>query len=258
MEYFRVVGYLLRGSATLSSICSYPIRKRMQGISQIKLNSGITLTAPSTEPLLPIFEEVWVQRRYDQSGLQASANDVIVDIGAHVGIFTVWAATRWPAARIVSVEPSSLGAEYLRRNIAHNRLQNVTFVEACCTDHNGHVQLQARGEGARNTIYSRDNYHSVFTANENVPSLTLETIFREQKIDTCRLLKMDCEGAEYDILFSTPDSVLKKIQRISMEYHVGLNEHHPQELVSWLQSRGFEAKLSPLIDEEGGYLQACR
>lgn len=257
-EYLRTAAYLLRGGATFSSILSYPLHRRRHGINQLRLKNGVTLTAPSTEPLLPIFEEVWVHCRYEQPTCVALADDVIVDIGAHVGVFTVWAATRWPGARIVAVEPSARNAEFLRRNISQNRIERTTVVQACCTDRNGQALLRIRGESARSTLYSRDNYGSAFEDGESVPAMTLNNLFKEARIETCSLLKMDCEGAEYAILYAAPESVLARIRRISMEYHVGLNENRPEDLALWLRVRGFRVKLSPLIDEESGYLLASR
>ena len=43
-----------------------------------------------------------------------------------------------------------------------------------------------------------------------------------------------------------------------MEYHMGVNDHAPQELVGFLGARGFEVELLPPLDVESGYLHAVR
>jgi hypothetical protein len=72
------------------------------------------------------------------------------------------------------------------------------------------------------------------------------------------LLKLDCEGAEYDILLNASGPLLSKIRQIAVEYHVGLTPHQPEELAERLERDGFETDLQPLVDEEGGYLYASR
>jgi hypothetical protein len=48
------------------------------------------------------------------------------------------------------------------------------------------------------------------------------------------LLKLDCEGSEYEILYSASEATLARIAAINMEYQVGLNQHHPAELQHYL------------------------
>ena len=54
--------------------------------------------------------------------------------------------------------------------------------------------------------------------------MKLSDIFKENDIDNCDLLKLDCEGAEYDILYNTPEEILNKIDQMAIEVHQGKNE----------------------------------
>jgi len=53
----------------------------------------------------------------------------------------------------------------------------------------------------------------------NVKSITLQNIFEENNISHCNFLKLDCEGAEYEILCNLPTKYFKKIDKIVMECH---------------------------------------
>ena len=71
-----------------------------------------------------------------------------------------------------------------------------------------------------------------------VECITLENIFDENRITNCDLLKLDCEGAEYDILMNTKKEIFEKIKLISLEYHNIIN-HDGYELKKFLEIVGF-------------------
>jgi hypothetical protein len=71
-------------------------------------------------------------------------------------------------------------------------------------------------------------------------------------------VKLDCEGAEYEILLAASDATLASIDTITMEYHLGLDGHTPDELNSFLRRKGFQVTFGPLLDADDGYLQARR
>ena len=54
---------------------------------------------------------------------------------------------------------------------------------------------------------------------ELIEMKTLETVFTENNIDVIHFCKMDCEGAEYQIIQSTPKYILDKIETLSIEFH---------------------------------------
>lgn len=81
----------------------FPIRRRLpEPCSRIDLRSGISIVAPADEPLLEMFKEVCVDRCYAPTDFQVPAGHAIIDVGANVGVFTLWAATRWPLARVIT------------------------------------------------------------------------------------------------------------------------------------------------------------
>jgi FkbM family methyltransferase len=88
----------------------------------------------------------------------------------------------------------------------------------------------------------------------NIKLLTLEQLFAETTTDYCDLLKMDCEGAEYDILLTAPDSVLRRIRAIVCEYH-STSQHGPAQLLERLTESGFRVEAG---HEAIGIIRALR
>jgi FkbM family methyltransferase len=258
-DYLRASRMLVRAGATLPSILLFPVRRRLRHPrSQIVFRSGASLVAPVDEPLLGLVQEIWVDRCYAVREPEGLPQGVIVDIGAHVGVFTAWVATQYKGLRVVALEPSSRMCAALRGNVAASRLHDVTIVQAACGAGPGEAPLYSRGAEGMNSLYQRDNYGSAFRRLETVQILPLDELFRRFAIDRCALLKLDCEGAEYDILFNAADDTLARVEHIAMEYHVGLAPGCPETLRDFLEGRGFTVRYSPLADEEGGYLHAVR
>jgi len=254
----RTVGMLLQNDVRLGSALLYPLRRQLHLDNRLTLRGGITISAPSSEPLLHLFKEIWVERQYAIPGFSINNRSVIVDIGSHIGTFTLWSAMNDRGARVIAVEPSSTSLTYLYRNIESNRLPNVTVVEAACGGSDGTVDLLARGPAACNTIYGTDQYGSTFRTAQRVKMVALSTLFSDCAIERCSLLKLDCEGAEYDILYSAGRSTLGRVENIALEYHLGMNRHDAQHLAEFLKAEGFNVDLRPPLDQEGGYLIATR
>ena len=258
-NYLQASRMLARAGATLPSILLFPVRRRLRHPrNQIALRSGASLVAPVDEPLLGLIQEIWLDGCYAAEDPDTMSGGVIVDIGAHVGVFTAWAATQYKGLRVVALEPSSRMCAALRENVAASRLHGVTIVQAACGARAGEATLYSRGAEGMNSLYQKDNYGSAFRSLETVRVMTLDEVFRRFAIECCALLKLDCEGAEYDILFNAADVTLDRVERITMEYHVGLAPGSPEALRDFLDGRGFTVRYSPLADEEGGYLHAVR
>lgn len=245
-QYLKIASTLMRGGATLSSVVLYPLRARMLGSKrQIDLRNGLSITAPADEWLWWLFQEVWVNATYKPLGFSFAPGQVIVDIGAHVGVFTLWAATACPEARVFAVEPTPATFEFLRRNIEANRLQNVELLQCACGGADGHATLYARGAPSMNTLYTRDLLGSSFRPLVQTPVVALDTLFSRFGVSHCDFLKLDCEGAEYEILLCAKPETLRSIGRIALEYHVGLAGNQPRELVDFLRGHGFDVEVRP-------------
>lgn len=254
----QVAFRLLENGVTFGSILLYPVRRRRSRNPEkwLKLRNGLSISSPESDPLLELFEEIWIKGCYSKR-FEIPPGTTVVDVGANAGVFALWAVKRG-ASRVIAVEPSPRMCEYLSRNVSLNGLRNVTVVQAACGGERGEAVLYSRGDEGLNSLYCRDVLGSTFRPLCRTPVLTLEDIFSRYGVETCHFLKIDCEGSEYEILLNAHEDTLRRIRMIAMEYHVGLNDHDPGDLVNFLQSRGFRAEKTGLCDPEGGYLYATR
>jgi FkbM family methyltransferase len=236
-----------------------PIRRRLPpGRLRLGLVDGTSFVADADEPLLTMYDEVWIQHAYLPTSRSTLRNATVVDVGANVGVFSVWAAQYLGARQVVAVEPSVRSAADLLTNLHNNRAEQVAVLQAAVGGRRGYELLNRRGVRAMDTLYDHDIYGSQFGGGQTVRVVCLDDVFSLFGIGQCDLLKLDCEGAEYEILYEAPRAALDLVRNISLEWHVGLNEHRPEALQEFLEKAGFQVRLFPARDEEGGYMDAFR
>ena len=203
----------------------------------LRLRDGLEVECQASE--FPPFLEIFVAEAYrivEESGLRWADISTIVDIGANIGMATVWFSRQSPGASIVSVEPSSAAFRQLNVNVVRNDLGNrVSLVKAAVSDHSGTGHLATDAGTADGRLVDTDE-------GEIVEVVTLGDLLDSQGVQSIDLLKLDCEGAEYDILGSADASVLERIKCIVGEYHHA-DGHKPSDLSDVLGAAGFIVNL---------------
>ncbi len=171
---------------------------------------------------IPTFWQVFLTDLYSVR----PADRVIIDAGANIGAFTLYALLKNPNSHVVSVEPAPDSCDRLRTLISrHGVADRCTVVQAALSSETGSTtiemcpisQIRLTGRGG-----------------VPVPSVTLDDLVAPyERVD---LLKLDAEGAEYTALPAARPDILRRIGRIEMEYHPWGNL---QELFQRLADSGF-------------------
>src|SRR3990172_1705351 len=203
--------------------------------------------------------KIMVDCDYTRDGFEIGDKDTVVDVGANIGAFAVHAALAATSGRVICFEPSSHNFSLLVRNIRLNaQADHVTAVRAAVAGKPGHLRLYRASVGQLDTTVEGRLPGPIST--EEVEALTLEQIFTTYEISRCDLLKLDCEGAEYDILFHTPAETLIKVRRIAMAYHATAEKRRrSNELVEFLVRQGFEiVEYSDFVGFDTGFIRAVR
>ena len=244
---------------TLGTLLMWPIRSRSNSDRPhiFKLRDGTSFLAPREGLSFHLlWREIWVEEVYAQAGIRIAPEDTVVDIGANLGVFSLWASSRCESGRVVAVEPSPRMADFARRNAARNRRSNITVLQVACGGSAGRAVLYtAYGDEARNTL----DPHSASSAQAlaEVEVVTLSELFRRTNVENCNLLKIDCEGSEYDLLLKSPIEIFSRIHQIALEYHPGFNESDtPDKLGNFLNARGFDVSTRQGEIPGYGYLYA--
>jgi FkbM family methyltransferase len=152
---------------------------------------------------------------YGLDRIHFQPGDVIIDIGAHIGMFAIYAALRFPQVVIHAFEPFPENFERLEQNLDRNGITTVRTHHLGVTGDGRLLELVTDPlNSGSSTCHSRTLEYERRTG---IPSTTLDHIFDTLGIDYCKLLKIDCEGSEYEILFSTHS--LSKVEYLSGEFH---------------------------------------
>ena len=201
-------------------------------------------------------KETFLDQFYTRYGTEVGEAWVVVDIGAAIGEFTVFAALAARQGRVLAFEPFRESFKLLQENIKANELSNVKVYNEAVWGEAGLFTLDLSGREplqAPINLATSNNAHSHYS----IQAITLKIILEENKLDRLDLLKLDCEGAEYSILMQSPAEVLARVERIIMEFHDGFEGHVHGELEAFLEKQGFEVRVTPnMVHDEIGYLYA--
>ena len=200
-------------------------------------------------------KETFLDRFYTRYGTEIEPHWTIVDIGAAIGEFTVFAAQQAAQGKVLAFEPNSASFALLQENLKLNSIGNAQAVNAGVWNRAGAMTLDAaNGEPLQaQTQFSE----TAAVSGQSVPVITLGQLLEEFAPEGIDLLKLDCEGAEYPILFSASPSTLGAVKRIIMEYHELDAQQNHQKLAKHLQSAGFQVRLhANPVHAEIGYLYA--
>ncbi len=180
---------------------------------------GIKVDVPRRHDL-HIIHEVIGRKVYDVSMLKNPK--VILDIGAHVGTFSLLALKLFPDVTVYSYEPSSVNFKYLKKNIEQNgfsercKLYNVAVAGAAGERP---LFLSRQGDSGHNRLLKRD----LPQGTEMVKCVTLDSILSQfREVD---FLKIDIEGSEGEVLQACTQ--LHKVKHAAVE---GAQENIPEEI----------------------------
>jgi FkbM family methyltransferase len=207
-----------------------------------------------------VIKETCIDRDYERGAVPVQDGWTVVDIGAGAGDFAISVALRGPRSRVLAFEPWRESYDLMRENLALNGLSNVQpFAEAVAGKRGELVLSTPTGiEGQHRTSDATESAAAAeASASVRVPAVALAEVFDRSGITVCDFLKIDCEGGEYDILFHAGDEALGRIRHIAMEYHDGVTPFSHRDLVSFLESHGFETRRPSPAHANLGFLFAA-
>jgi len=200
-----------------------------------------------------VINEVWGLRNdYVQKPISLSQNSIVVDIGAHKGYFTVFASVKAPKGKVFAFEPFPRNYQMMKKNLEINNCKNVTVYKMGVAGIKGKKTLYLGTDDTKSgysILKNEFNNYGACTA-VDISTIRLQDIFTVSHIQHIDFLKLDCEGAEYEIFLHTPKNVFKKIKQISMEYHC-INNLNEKLLKDIFKKNGFNVIISPMRKEFG-------
>jgi FkbM family methyltransferase len=178
---------------------------------------------------------------YDRYILAAIRDGALayVNIGANIGAFDIAAASLAPRGSSgLSIELNPNTCARLCLNLAMNGLSKVRAINAAIGGRADVVRFSPSKTSVEDSLFSETKANGpVF----EVLVLTLEDVINQYSAtqNGFDLLKVDCEGAEYEIIAATPDEVLRRFAAVVMELHPPPDGHCVQKLISKMELAGF-------------------
>jgi len=161
--------------------------------------------------------------------------DTVLDIGAHVGYFTLLASRLvGEHGRVLAVEPSPRNYRYLQTHLRLNGIVNVTTIQAAVSECAG-TEPFAEGECHLGGSLSEKGRTTVSV-------LRLDDLYESGAIESPRVIKMDIEGAEYRALLGAKKIITEHRPVIILETH---GQEMREACAGLLQGFGYRLELLP-------------
>lgn len=194
-------------------------------------------------PLAATWGEIFEPAIADIYEIRNAQPDLIVEVGGNIGAFACFAARTHPAAMVHTFEPSREHSRILEKNVAHNRLSNVTLHQSPVTKDGREVTFSALGTGGGSGLFIHEGGRST-----QMQSVSLGCLdFSGAK---SLFVKLDCEGAEGEII----EWLCANLPKLPPRIQIAVETHHwcpipIEQTLEALKSSGFSVRQEILYDE---------
>ncbi|MEU8975768.1 amino acid adenylation domain-containing protein [Streptomyces monashensis] len=280
----RLVAYLVPAADRAPAVCALLRLERTEGEARPpvrELPNGMAVFHHNTSETDFVYDEIFTREEYLRGGITIDNGDTIVDVGANIGLFTLFASGRNPDGRLYAFEPLPPLHDSLRRNAKLHGLgarlfdcglgataheETFTFYPhntvnstraATAPEARDLVRAYLRNkakpaDGARSGAAARDMIDEIVESRLESRSFTCRVrtfseIIEEEGMDRIDLVKIDVEGAEHEVLKGIRPEHWPRIRQLAIELHdVG---GRLAEVEALLKGHGFE-----VVSEQGSSL----
>ena len=165
-----------------------------------QFRNGYNLSYEEKSSAEHIFSEIFIGDCYPIKK-NIKQEKVIIDIGANIGFFTLYALIKNPNSKIIAIEANPKNFKVLEKNILDNKLNyNVQIFNNVVTSNEGPQPFYLSSNSGWSSIYNKRGAKNGEMI--HVEPISLSGLFKKSNLEIVDLLKIDIEGAEYDILLN--------------------------------------------------------
>jgi FkbM family methyltransferase len=225
---------------------TYIVRNRLGRAPLVtyELRNGIRYAARRNSGDIASILDIWSKRIYSPAGFDIHVGDNVIDIGAHSGVFAIYAAEKAVRGTVYAFEPIQDNYELMEKNIALNNKGNVVPLRMAVAGSTGSQEIFLSSNDLAHSLHETLLRESV-VGSHKVETISLEEVLQRFCPNGVDMLKMNCEGAEYEILLNCPVELLRGIGRMAIQYHNIDDKLNVRVLKELLQSNGFSVEIRP-------------
>lgn len=173
-----------------------------------------------------------------RSVFQPKPNETVIDVGAHIGLYTLIAArVIGQNGKVISIEPDEANLAVLRKNVAINNLNNTIVLPVALGNVSGWKKFCAGVMPSGSSFYpARRRALYKVRAVRKIKSVTLDELLENLGIKNVEWIKIDVEGAELDVL-QGGESFLQNSKNLKIIIEVSSSK-----TLEYLQKKGFQVK----------------
>ena len=221
------------------------LTEKGNGTVELRARGGLAITIRRNIWDARIIREIYFDKPYVRY-FKLPKNPVVVDVGGYIGDFTLYAAKYLRARKVIVYEPTKENFELLSRNVGNNSFEGDVVAVNKAVGVDPEIRLNVEISG--NDEIHVSSYWYQKSEQRVVPCVTLAELMETHGLDSVDLLKVDCEGGEYDIFPALEDATLGKIRNIVFEYHqVDGFEERLRHVLDRLKSAGYALRIDGLI-----------
>ncbi len=205
-----------------------------------------------------VFKEIFMEDFYETEKLlfHVPSKAIIVDIGANVGFFSFLMAAKRKDAVIYAYEPMENNFQQFNSNLKLNKEKGIKILaerKAVTGKEVKSIKLFFDAVNQDTVISSvYEDFSEKNTQMTEIEAISLAAIIEQHKLPVIDILKLDCEGSEYPILYDSPETIWPYIKCLCIEVHeLDKEKRNYNYLLEFLQPKGYQ--FTSRFDKNGCY-----
>lgn len=180
--------------------------------------NGADLSLRIDDSDIRVFKQIFVDNEYDSLNLPEAAK-TIIDLGANIGLSALFFIKKFPNSHIVAVEPDAINFSIMEKNL-EKFSKSISFLQAAIWPTDGEVSLvEEDDDHASLGAWGYRTEASNGNSGLSVKAVTIPTIMKQYGMDFVDILKVDIEGAEYELFEKNYEDWIDKVGLIIIETH---------------------------------------
>lgn len=201
------------------------------GIAPNPINGKSVFLRPGTADQT-VYSEIFLVKEYD---IDLGNPAIIVDAGAHIGLSSVFFASKYPNATVLALEPEPSNFELLLKNVRD--YPNIKPLQVGLWSRCTHLRIQDSGVSTWSFRVAED------PSGTGIPAVGIGKLLQDFGNSEIDVLKIDIEGSEVEVL-SCADAWMNRVKTLIIELHDRFRPGCSQALAQALDGYSYDESIS--------------